>query len=198
LFIFAQLTAGLHGLIDRFDEQRLANNKVKRLEKEAADLKTELETARSQLKDAEARFLLQGKLWAEKEKFTKKEADARAAADAEKIKKLEADLSAARERAVEDFLASQDFVDRQLDFASLWVLNTVGQCLRLCKEKLGASDYTFLVPNEIAREVEARRKEGAEITLDSGSSSEEEDDMPGVAGEPNLATPADPPTSPAT
>jgi hypothetical protein len=75
----------------------LANNKANRLEKEVADLKAELEIARSQKKDAEARFLLQGKLWAEKEKFQKKETDARAAADAEKIKKLEADLSAARE-----------------------------------------------------------------------------------------------------
>jgi hypothetical protein len=190
------LTAGIHGLIDRLDEQRLANNKVKRLEKEVTDLKAELEIAQSQ-KEAEGRATFTAKVAAEKEKFMRKEAEARAAADAEKIKKLNADLSTAGDRAVEDFLSSQYFVDRQLDFASLWVLDTVWQCRRLCKEKLGPGDYSFLIPSEIARVVEARRKEGAEITLDSGSSSKEEEDAPKVAEEPSLAAPApDSPTGP--
>jgi hypothetical protein len=192
------LTAGLHGIIDRFDEQRLANNKVNRLEKEATDLKAELELVRSQKKELEGRITFQTKISAEKEKFMKKEADTRAAADAERIKKLTADLSAAQGRAVEDFLSSQDFVDRQLDFACTWVLDTVGQCRRLCKEKLGAGDYSFLVPSEITRVVKARRKEGAEVVLDSGSASEGEDEELKVVDKPDSAVLAsDPPTSPA-
>ena len=166
------------------------------MEKEVTQLKAELGVVRSQVKEAEGRAIFSATLAAEKGKSLE-EAEGRAVADAKRIKKLEADLSAARKQAVEDFLASQDFADRQLDFASLWVLDAVSQCRRLCKEKLGTGDFSFLVPSEVARVVEARRQEGAEITLDSESSSEEEDDAPGAAEEPNLATSVDPPADPA-
>jgi hypothetical protein len=184
------LTASLHALVDRFDERRLANNKVKRLETENAELKAELEAARSKAKEAEDRAAFQVRV----AKSAREEADARAAADAEKIGKLEADLSVARGRAVEDFLSSQDFQDRQLDFASDWVLDTVGQCQRLCKEKFSAGD--FLKPSEVARLVEARRREGAAIVLESGSSSDGEDGAPEVDPTPDVPS-SDPPISPA-
>jgi hypothetical protein len=188
------LTASLHALVDRFDERRLANNKVKRLETENAELRAELEAARSKTKEAGDRAAFQVRVAAAREKSAREEADTRAAADAEKIGKLEADLSAARGRAVEDFLSSQDFQDRQLDFASDWVLDTVGQCQRLCKEKFGAGD--FLKPSEVARLVEARRREGAEIVLESGSSSDEEDGAAEVEPTPDVPS-SDPPISPA-
>ena len=107
-------------------------------------------------------------------------------------------MSTAEKRAVDNFLCSQDFADRQLDFASLWVLDTVSQCRRLCKEKLGVGDYGFLVPSEIARVVEARRREGAEITLVSEDSSEEERDEPAAAADgPDSAGEPGPDVSPA-
>jgi HK97 family phage major capsid protein len=194
----SQLTAGLHAVVDPFHVQRLANAKVKRLEKENAELKAELDSARLQKEELEGRIEQQAKAAAEKEKALASEAEARAAADAKTIQDLRADVSAAEKRAVDNFLSSQDFADRQLDFASLWVLDTVSQCLRLCKEKLGAGDYGFLIPSEIARVVEARRKEGAEITLASGDSSEEERDEPAATADgPDAASVPDPDVSPA-
>lgn len=110
------MTAGLHAIVDRFDEQRLTNNKVKRLEKENAELKAELQLVRSQ-KEAEDRATEQARSAAEKERILASEAEAYATANVEKIRELSADLFAAKDRAVEDFLSSQDFIDRQLNFA---------------------------------------------------------------------------------
>lgn len=79
------------------------------------------------------------------------------------------------------------------------MLDTVGQCPRLCRKKLGPGDCSFLVPSQIARVVEAQCKEGAEIVLDSGSSSEEEVEELKVIGEPSSTAPSsDPSAGPAT
>jgi hypothetical protein len=71
-----------------------------------------------------------------------------------------------------------------LEFASLWVLDTISQCQRLCQQHLGAGHYGYLVRRIIAIAVEARSKEGPKV--DVADLSEEEEER-------NAEDPSDPP-----
>ena len=102
--------------------------------------------------------------------------EAAAKKDVQIITKLKADLASAESSAVQKFRSSLEFETAKLEFASSWVFDTVSQCRRLIKEKLGANDLGFLASIEIARAVETRRKAGAEIEISSGDSSEDDDD----------------------
>ena len=118
--------------------------------------------------------------------------EAAAKEDAETISKLKADLASAESSAVQKFRSSSEFETAKLEFASSWVFDTVSQCRRLVKEKLGTKDLGFLAPIDIARAVEARRKLGAEVEISSeGSSEDDEDEAEAEVTEvPSSAVPA--------
>ena len=196
--MFVQLATHLQVLIERSSTQ-LASTKVQKLEKglkdakaEVARLKTDLKEARGMRSAAEAHVLSLKNQAAEKTKEIESllaKSEAAAKEDAETISKLKADLASAESSAVEKFCSSSEFETAKLEFASSWVFDTVSQCRRLVKEKLGTTDLGFLAPIEIARAVEARRKAGAEVEISSGSSSEDDEDEAEVTEVPSSAIP---------
>jgi hypothetical protein len=183
--VSVQLATYLHVLVE-WSSAQLAGSKVKNLEKnlsdakkEIAQLKTDLGEARGLKKAAENRASSLKKEMAEKIKeidLLLSKSEAAAKEDAQTISKLKTDLASAESSAISRFRSSPEFETEKLEFASSWVFDTVSQCRRLVKERLGVSDLGFLAPLEIARVVEARRKAGAEIEIgDEGSSEDEED-----------------------
>jgi hypothetical protein len=194
-----QLATHLHVLIERSSTQ-LVDTKVKSLEKSLKDAKEEIARLKTDLGGearglktaAEGRDASLKKEMAEKAKEIESllaKSEAAAKEDAQTISKLKADLASAESSAVQKFCSSSEFETAKLEFASSWVFDTVSQCRRLVKEKLGTTDLGFLVPIEIARAVEARRKAGAEIEISSGGSSEDDEDEAEVTEVPSSATP---------
>jgi hypothetical protein len=194
-----QLATHLHVLIERSSTQ-LVDTKVKSLEKSLKDAKEEIARLKTDLGGearglktaAEGRDASLKKEMAEKAKEIESllaKSEAAAKEDAQTISKLKADLASAESSAVQKFCSSSEFETAKLEFASSWVFDTVSQCHRLVKEKLGTTDLGFLAPIEIARAVEARRKAGAEIEINSGGSSEDDEDEAEVTEVPSSAAP---------
>jgi chromosome segregation ATPase len=155
-----QLATHLHVLIERSSTQ-LVDTKVKSLEKSLKDAKEEIARLKTDL-GGEARGLktaAEGRDASLKKEMAKKakeiesllaKSEAAAKEDAQTISKLKADLASAESSAVKKFCSSLEFETAKLEFASSWVFDTVSQCRRLVKEKLGTTDLGFLAPIEIA------------------------------------------------